>query len=248
MLSMNFILNASELLKCNTEKIDVFERLGYMNILGELSAYFKSIEKDRNYGGFKTLEEWKPEREKIPFFAGKITNLLKIIKPVSICEAGAGAGIVSRYVGEALPNSSLTCIEANNFHVQHLKQHLSNHKIKADIVHSAIQDISSVKDNSFDFVYTSEVLMHIPFIPAVLAACELARITNKYILHAENISPCVNIGDMKYKKENIIGLVYPKIYEKLGFETIHLDMGSYPGNSKFTYIVYLGKKRMKKTS
>ena len=111
----------------------------------------------------------------------------------------------------------------------------------------------NIEDNQYDMVFTMTVMMHQPFIPALLTLCECARISKKYVLHIENKNYDPNNKNYKHnaicmpKNNNLsdynkLPLDYKEIYEYLGFKTIqHYDF--YDTNVKDAlYTIYLGEK------
>jgi len=231
-----------ELLSCNADhKTLVNSNNDTLRIQKDLIRYATSIKNGTNYNGFRFLHEWNPEREHTPLLASKILDIIQKVRPKNVCEIGAGAGIVARYVREVLDDDAkLTAIESLPNHFKHLNTHLNNHFMlnRVRTLNLSAHKLDIIKDMEFDCVYTSEVLMHIPFLVAVGIISEIARVSSKYIIHCENVVSCLNKGDTLEKEMNECRIDYVSLYDKLGFTVVSNDVYPYK-NSHHSFICIL---------
>jgi len=253
-----------DLLSCNINGIDAtsFEN----DILEEEhQIYHDSIKDWSNYGFVDSLEGWVVKDHEYPVIhptMKKILDEIKAIKPASVCEIGAGAGVVSKFVYDALKsNVELHCVEGSPQHLSQMRENFKESSIviapqievKANIIEGTAQNIP-LPDNSVDVVYTCTVMMHIPFLMIPAAAKEIARISSGYIIHSENHNNFVNtvtIGNQK-SKLNLLQIDYPTLYQKLGIEEIKYEeaeeYNNYyknPTGGKVPYdsaLLYVGRK------
>ena len=72
-----------------------------------------------------------------------------------------------------------------NFKKNNPKITTPNIDVNAEFIKGFSQKMN-IEDNQYDMVFTMTVMMHQPFIPALLTLCECARISKKYVLHIEN--------------------------------------------------------------
>jgi ubiquinone/menaquinone biosynthesis C-methylase UbiE len=117
-----------------------------------------------------------------------------------------------------------------------------NIEVKANVVKAAAQNLP-FEDNSFDLVYTCTLMMHVPYIAAVLAAAEFARVSSKYVLHVEGYHTDGIVRNFK-SKYNFLLLDYQRLYEKLGFRMVKEFFYQDPYSTEYDYIVYLGEKNI----
>lgn len=241
-----------ELLKCNTSNYQNFDN---EIIKEEFNLYEKASLNCDNYVPVNSLEQWKhgdiiynypvihPAHE-------KIVEVIKTLNYKDICEVGAGAGIVAKYIYNLNNDVNLTCVESSDTHISQMKENFDksidiikpNIDVRANIIKSLAQEIP-LDDNSFDIVYTSTVLMHIPFILVPKVIMEITRISKKYILHVENTNNELNtviIGNQK-SDLNKLTLNYEKIYNKLNVKTVMCEYFKYP-YVDCNFICYLGEK------
>jgi SAM-dependent methyltransferase len=180
----------------------------------------------------------------------RILDITGKLCPRKVLEPGAGAGKLAKMVYDVLDGDvDLFCVENNK---DHYMQMLANFKemryepkreVMATSILGSIHEMPQFRNNMFDLTYTHTVMMHIPFIPALRAAQELARVTGGHILHVENKNIISNVfpESNRRKKIDSLPLDYRKLYDMLGFETIlHEEHGD---DDKNTYVCYMGKKR-----
>lgn len=245
---MNLDKQYLDLLKCNTKKISGFD----ISLLKEeWDIYNTSLNDWSNYGGVPTLEQWKHPNYVYPNIHPihkKIVDTVELLKPATVCDVGAGAGTVAKYVYNLDSSIQLNCVEGNDVHIEQMKNNFDHNfriippyiTVNANILKAAAQSIP-IESNSQDLVYTCTVLMHIPFLMAVKAIQEIARINRKHVLHLERKDGNVVIGNQK-SDLNYLEIDYPSIYEKLGFKTVKYEEFPYPENEHLSCIYYLGEK------
>ena len=239
-----------ELLNCNLENISNFD----LDVVKEeLKIYELSLHDWSVYGFVPTLEDWKPRNFEYPNIHPmrvKIVNTITSLPIHTICEIGAGAGIVAKYIYAANKNVDLTCVEGSDIHIEQMKQNFSGDsqiilpkmKVNANIMKGIAQDIP-LPASSQDMVYTCTVLMHIPYFAAIKAIEDIARVSKRYVLHLERKDGNVIIGKQK-SSLNYLKIDYPSVYEKLGFKTIKYEEFPYPEyeHENLYCIYYLGEK------
>lgn len=248
-------LNAVNLFEFNFQKINPLNKC---NISKEMQFYRNNLNNQSNYLPVAKLNDWVDPDYTYPNihpYHKLIVDTIDSLNVQSVCDVGAGCGKVAKYVYANNPNIDLTCVEHCNKHLQQINENfntntgviLPNIKVNAQVKKGAVPYLDQFEDNTFDLVYTCTVMMHIPYIPAILAAKELSRITSGYVLHVENKNKGPNwydkviIKPSKMSKYNFLAIDYKSVYEALGFETIKYYEFKDP-NTPATYIYYLGKK------
>lgn len=245
-----------ELFKCNFRNVDVMSKC---NIQKEMACYYQALAIEDNYGPILTLEGWidpaYPYPNIHPYHAYIVDTVLSL--PVTtVCDMGAGAGKITKYLYAKNPHLDITCIEHSETHLRQMHENFETRpyvmepkgKVKAHICKGSLPDLFLFPDNTFEMVYTCTVMMHLPFVPAIFAAKELARITSRYILHIEN----KNLGPGDWDRAIIVpksmssvnfnAIDYRRVYEMLGFKTVKYFEFKDP-NTPATYIYYLGEKQ-----
>ncbi len=241
-----------ELLRCNTNLVDVAQELGEPRVVENLRTYEESTTRDANYvSPGTTLEAWRDLNHPHPF-AQHIALICASLNLDTILDAGCGVGTITKFIRTVVnPEVRIHCIEGNTNTYKYLQENFfDNYSILPPYIMpqnttthcGSLHDLSRFKDGEFDLVFTCTVAMHLPFIPGVAILSELARVTSRYILHVENVRPCTAIGEMKYKRENTLGVDYEKLYEKLGFRCLINFVNDYPYEAGHKYRVYLGEK------
>jgi ubiquinone/menaquinone biosynthesis C-methylase UbiE len=244
----------NELLKCNRDGLNV---AAICDVENEMRLYEKSLENHTNYVPVPELYEWINEYTypNIHPTHQIVLDIINELGVLNICEVGAGAGRVSKLAYAQNNQLNLTCIEASDTHLKQMKENFGDQsnvilpdiKVPATIIKGQVPYLKSIPDNSFDLVFTCTVMMHLPYIPAILSAQEMARLSHKYILHVENKNEghswynmsVVNSPSMSSVNE--LSIDYVTLYNKLGYKTIKYF--EYPDPySPATFIVYLGVK------
>ena len=245
-----FINNFPELLYCNESRTGVAHKI---DVAAFMEDYFKSMQTWMNYPTqIPDLKGWVDSKgNKWPNLHPAhqhVVDTYKTYRPASVCEVGAGAGVVAKYVFAASDQKvKLACVEGSATHLAAMKLNFSgtsdiiapNIKVNAEVVKAAAQKIPFA-DNSYELVYTCTLMMHVPYIAAVLAACEMARVSSKYVLHVEGYHTDGIAGFRD--KYNLLLLDYERLYHKLGFQTVKKFFYQDPYSTEYDYIVYLAEK------
>jgi SAM-dependent methyltransferase len=175
-----------DLLKCNLNNVNLIDTIGVDGILKCIDDYSISTNEHRNYlTDNSSLSNWYEDGIVYPNvseYMKPVIDVVKNYKPYSILEAGAGGGKLSKMVYDLMDGDvDLHCVENNT---EHYNQMLKNFNelifepkriIKAKTYLSSIDNMSEFEDNKFNLTYTHTVMMHIPYISAILSAKELAR-------------------------------------------------------------------------
>tara|TARA_R110002020_G_scaffold475906_2_gene714477 strand:+ start:8447 stop:9256 length:810 start_codon:yes stop_codon:yes gene_type:complete len=221
-----------DLLSCNLSGVESSEFKEDL-LKEEYEVYLKSLDNWDNYGSTNSLEDWIFKDHHYPVIhptVKKIIDQVDMLKPSSVCDVGAGAGVVSKFVYNLLkPTVDIYCVEGSPHHLSQMKENFSESstviapqlEVKANIVQGIAQNIP-LEDNKVELSYTCTVMMHIPFLMIPAVAKEMARITSGYIVHSENDNTVVNtvaIGRQK-SQLNYLQIDYPALYNKLGVKTV----------------------------
>ena len=220
------------LLSCNVNDVPASEFKEDL-LKEEYEIYLKSLENWDNYGSVPSLEGWTFKDYHYPIMhptLKKIIDQIRNIKPASVCDVGAGAGVVSKFVYDLLkPEVEIYSVEGSPHHLSQMRENFKGSskviapqlEVKANIIEGIAQDIP-LEDNAAELVYTCTVMMHIPFLMVPAAAKEIARVSSGHIVHSENHNTAVNsvaIGQQK-SPLNYLQIDYPALYKKLGIETV----------------------------
>lgn len=240
-----------DLLRHNLENFSMFDR---REVEKEVERYYSSTENwDNVYGHVDDLSGWASRIYSYPninVHHRRIVDTASSLGVRDVCEVGAGAGSVSKYV-HASTGANMTCLEGSDFHIAQMKENFSESSniilpqinVPAKIVKGYIQN-NSIPDESFDLVYTCTVMMHIPFLVIPRAALQIKRMTRRYILHVENRNDqinCVHIPGSVKNRLNYLCIDYRKMYESIGIKTLKYE--EYPDpHANCTYVHYLGEK------
>jgi ubiquinone/menaquinone biosynthesis C-methylase UbiE len=237
-----------ELLNCNLDGQTNFN----LDMLKEELIIYKLATKDWSvYDTVATLEDWSPKHfthlNMHPMHK-KLIDTVTSFPINTVCEIGAGAGTIAKYIHNVNKNIKLTCVEGSDIHLEHMKQNFSknshtilpNITVNANIIKGVAQEIP-LPSASQDLVYTCTVLMHIPYLMAIKAIQDISRVSKKYVLHLERKDGNVVIGKQK-SSLNYLKIDYRQVYEKLGFKTIKYEEFPYPECETFSCIFYFGEK------
>jgi hypothetical protein len=83
--------------------------------------------------------------------------------------------------------------------------------------------------------------MHMPFIPAVLAMCEIARTTRRWIVHAEHL----HTDGILFSRDADDLLIpdYRRVYEILGFRTLRYEEYPDPFLPGYRGVAFIAERR-----
>lgn len=138
----------------------------------------------------------------------------------SIFEVGFFAGRNLRYIAEAFSQATVGGLEVNPKAVKFAQGKLP----EADLYHKDLHDIADIS-STFDIVFTSGVLIHVPPTELEGVLGKLVSKANKHIMHIEEIGENTLVAGPKHmapsKKES--GQIQwapdlPTIYRDLGYE------------------------------
>ena len=123
----------------------------------------------------------------------------------SVFECGSNVGANLRAIHALDPTISLHGIDINESAVNYGKEQFAAEGIFCDLQQCSIYDLSEYEDNSFDVVFTSVVLLHIPDESIGSVISELYRIAKKSLVFLE------------------LNVEYP--WDEAYFEKVHLSYG-----------------------
>lgn len=169
------------------------------------------------------------------------------LKPLSVCEVGAGAGVVAKYVFASLPGlQQMTCVEGSPTHMAQMERNFGagspippHIQVDATIVNATAQKLPFA-DRHFELTYTCTVIMHMPFVPAVLALCEIARCSSRYVVHSEGLHTegiCFS-----RRREDLLIPDYARIYQLLGFRTLVNEVHEDPFDARYARIEFIAER------
>jgi phospholipid N-methyltransferase len=237
-----------DLLPCNLEGIPSFD----LDMLGEeFEIYNSGIQDWSVYGPTKSLDNWKNppfEYPNIHPIHKKLVDTVSDLHVNTVCDIGAGAGVMAKYVYNSNRDIDLTCVEGSDIHISQMKENFDEEnrvilpqiKVNANVIRGVAQEIP-LPTNSQDLVYTCTVLMHIPYLMAIKAIEEISRVSHRYVLHLERKDGNVIMGKQK-SALNLLQIDYQSVYSKLGFRTIKYEEFSYPEHEHLSCVYYLGEK------
>ena len=249
---MSYTTSALEkdMLKCNLSGVNDFPEW----VLDEENKlYMDGVGGWRVYECVSTLSGWKSEMYEYPsihLFHRKVVDTVKSLGINSVCEAGAGAGVVAKYVYASQKDLNFTCLEGSDKHLSQMRENFNESSgiispkvtVNVNIVKGILQSIP-FKDNYFDLVYTCSVMMHVPFLMVPKAVLELSRITRRYVLHVENKNDIINtvcMGRQRFPL-NRLCIDYERMYKMAGVNTLKYEVFKDP-HSESNCIYFLGEK------
>jgi len=245
-----------KLLNCNRNGFDFFN-IDDDVLLEQHQRYYKNSKDnyEKMYRPVSMLEEWNDSRYKHPNLQlphAKIVDTVKDIKPKSICDIGAGVGMVSKFVHHALPESKLICVEGSLHHIEVMKENFKESSdviapkmnVQAEIINALAQDLP-LEDNSVELIYTCTLMMHIPFVMVPFCMKEFARVSSKYVLHVENLNDIINAveyGELELDRNlNSLVIDYEKMYSEVGMEHVKSERWK-DLHAPCDYVLHLFKK------
>jgi len=115
------------------------------------------------------------QRKLIDRFHAKITDIIVDLQPSTLLDAGCGEGFVADILQTALPTAKITGFDV-------LEDSVALARLRNPRGTFSVGDIYAIDqpDNSFDVVYSFEVLEHLHEPDKALA--ELARVASKYVV------------------------------------------------------------------
>jgi hypothetical protein len=245
-----FVRQYPELLTCNEGRRSIAERI---DVAAEIERYFLASKTEAHYPQINpTMKTWVDQRHGWgnlhPSHQAVVDACLKY-RPVSVCDVGAGSGIVSKYVYAAAEKKpGITAVEYSPLHIEMIKDNFNKASqlmppqmdVPGTIVRALAQDIP-LPDASQELVFTCTVMMHQPFIAGVLAACEIARISSRYVLHVEGYHTA-GIERGFRDRNNLLVPDFERLYRMLGFRTIQKEFHRDPYSTEYDYVVFLAER------
>ena len=243
-----------ELLSCNLQGMN-FDEVSDKLLTEEVDIYLDGVDDwNKVYGEVPSLEGWVGHLYAYPNIHPnhkKVIDVLKDKNPKSVCEVGAGCGMVSKYCYNLLgPDIELICVEGSPTHREQMKENFSKSsdvilpqlEVNANIVGAIAQDLP-LEDNSVELLYTCTLTMHIPFLMIPEALKEFARVSSKYVVHVENLNDKINTVAMGRQQSHLNKLCidYKKMYETLGVKTLSYELFDDPW-APCQYVCYVGEK------
>ncbi len=251
MKNKDFINHYPELLLCNEAHVSVADKIDVSKVM---ENYFEQTKNWQNYRYLhESLKSWDSSVGEvwpnIHTTHRHVVDACVTLGVANICDVGAGAGSVSKFIAAETEGKGvkLTCLEGSDRHIEHMRENFNNSdaivpkiKVTAEIVKGFIQN-NSFKDGQFDMVFSCTVLMHMPYMAAVLAIAEMTRISSRYVLYVDGYHID---GIPKYYKNKYDRLLvdYEALHQKLGYKTIRKEFHRDPYSKDYEFIVYLAEK------
>lgn len=247
-----FISHYPELLFCNEKRMGVADKI---DVSKKLATYFEHTNSWLNYADQAgSLKDWVDVKggslwPNIHATHRHVVDICKELDVKNICDVGAGAGVVSKYIYAETKGKdvNITCLEGSVKHIAEMRENFDNSdtiipkiKVEAEIVKGLIQN-APFKDNTFDLVFTCTVIMHNAYLPAVLAISEMTRISSKYVLYVEGYHTDGMPALYSDKYDRLL-VDYEALHEKLGYRTVKKEFYQDPFSKDYDYIVYLAEK------
>lgn len=122
-------------------------------------------------------------------------------------ETGCGAGRNLLFIHKNIPGAATTGIDINKVAIEVAKEELKN--VNSKQMCRSLYDLSIFPDQSFDVVFSSGVLMHIPRHKVEHVIREMNRIAKIAVVHFELDGPSHDFDYHRYPRD------YEKIYNNL---------------------------------
>jgi SAM-dependent methyltransferase len=231
-----------------------------------LNWYKSKLEDERNYPNpGDLLQDWVDhyghsyDTTLHPIQEFVVSRALKL-NLSSFVDVGAGPGIISKYIYakylELGKSVDVNCVENSKVRVNLMKENFSETSIlfppriniNASIFHSDGSRIP-LENRAVDLAFTCTVLQHLPYPYSVKVVEEIARVSNKYVLHVEGFHSDGIIRTSKHRvrnyfsKRELLLPSLPYLYDSLGFDTMEFSTGSFPYQDNYRYYIFLGVRR-----
>ncbi|MCR4378636.1 MAG: class I SAM-dependent methyltransferase [Rhodospirillales bacterium] len=188
-----------------------------------------------------------------------IEKAINIIQPKTMCEIGCGKGRHVFYFGHKFPGTQFTGIDFSSnaidlakrtqqcdtidLHLPEKPGALSEQERNAvrtiDFQVGNACDLSNIKDNAFEVVYTVSALEQMAHIlPEVLA--EIHRVTSKYVIFCEPFWDKNDFLGRRYLTAGNYFRAKTSVFEKAGFEMLNY-LDCLPLKPSFKDTVFIGK-------
>lgn len=157
--------------------------------------------------------------------ANFIANEIKVLGPKTVLEVGCGYGATLKPLTKALQVDLLIGRDFSNTQLRKAREYLSDETVR--LVQADATKGLPFPDNSFDFVFTSEVIMHLPSPQAIKALEEIIRVSGKYTMHNEALTLAVHM----------FGHDNEKFYREKGYMVLKSQMNPYEADTNMQFII-----------
>ncbi|MBI1978613.1 MAG: class I SAM-dependent methyltransferase [Candidatus Aenigmarchaeota archaeon] len=151
------------------------------------------------------------EMEKRGYLANEklLLGALKTLEFKSILEVGCGFGRILKLVNNNFELEKIVGIDLSNDQIENAKNYIGDKKVE---LHQGSIYKLDFPDRSFDLVFTSEVLMHVPPDKIREAMKELLRVSKRHVLNMEFFKKDFkgNLAEHNWTHD------YPRIYKEIG--------------------------------
>jgi SAM-dependent methyltransferase len=131
-------------------------------------------------------------------------------RPVRILELGCGSGRNLHYLDRNHSGLELYGLDINRNAVAAGRRNLGDARNPAHLVVNSIYELNGLQDASFDVVFTSGVLMHVPHERVGGIVREMTRIARGAVVHFELHGPANDFDFHRYPRD------YAALYRELG--------------------------------
>ncbi len=156
---------------------------------------------------------------------------IKKLKPKTILEVGCGYGAILKQMKQDMKDTRIVGVDFSSTQLDKARRWVND-----DAIEMLMADATKrlpFPDNSFDMVFTSGVIMHIPPPHSSKAREEMIRVSRKYIAHNESDS----------RGFHLFGQDNEDFYKKRGHRILSRSTGNYKGDPEMEFIVVkLNKK------
>jgi SAM-dependent methyltransferase len=173
------------------------------------------------------------------------TVLLPLAAKRSILEVGCGAGRNLKALRDADPHVSLSGFDISPAAIANAKHHVPT----ADLKVGSLYDLSQHADGSFDVVFSSGVMMHVPHDEVEATIREMHRLARRAVVHFELHGPCHSFDFHRYPRD------YGQLYGRMdlpadvAYDTFPPpDFRSTGIASPFAHSLLVAKKRCRRTA
>lgn len=163
-----------------------------------------------------------PQQCKIHNYDIAVYNLIEKLKPAVVLEIGCGFGKnLKELVKRGYSGDKLSGVDISSTMLKEARKNISNPQItlkKANLIKGLPFD-----DGSFELVYVSKILMHIPAEALRKAAVECIRVSRKHVIFCEQyqeLPPAARTIAVEHNDFSEFTFIhnYKEYFAELGFE------------------------------
>ena len=154
------------------------------------------------------------------FLAGEIRKL----EVRTVLEVGCGYGAILKPLADLELDTLVGC-DFSTTQLGKAQEYLWDKKGR--LVYADVTKGLPFEDNSFDLVFTSGVIMHIPPPQDIKAREEIIRVSRKYVMHNESLTPVSH----KFGYDN------ERYYRERGYTVIESKMNPYKADENMQFII-----------